>query len=374
MNNKSIYFKNLDLVRFIAAIMVLFNHTIIQTLERFYQEKTTLLIILKTLFNGGTGVSIFFNLSGFLITFLIITEIDYKGKLNLIHFYIRRILRIWPLYYAVLIITFILQPTIKGFLGIDNTLKSNSLYYFSFLSNFDIINIFDNFFGHSAMSQNVTWSVSVEEQFYLLWPLIFFLPRKSWIYIILLIGMFSLNFRHNNSGNPTILYFHTFSVLIDLIIGGLAALIIKEFDIVYRLFQKTNTASHLTTLSFILFVLFYGTEFIFGEYNPIFGRLIKSILFTFLIASLALTKKISFLSLNESSILIKMGKITYSIYLLHPIIMNFIDVCLRNTLYKQSFTKSLSVDITIIFLTFIISWFSYKYFELFFLKLKRFYR
>ena len=106
MNNKiKLYFKNLNGVRFIAAFMVLICH--IELNKKFfnipnYRETTKFL--------GHLGVDLFFVLSGFLITFLLIKEKDLFGKINFKNFYIRRILRIWPLYFLIVIFSLFILP------------------------------------------------------------------------------------------------------------------------------------------------------------------------------------------------------------------------------------------------------------------------
>jgi peptidoglycan/LPS O-acetylase OafA/YrhL len=63
--------------------------------------------------NGALGVNLFFVLSGFLITYLLLSEKERYGKINVLHFYMRRILRIWPLYFLMVIAGFILFPLVK---------------------------------------------------------------------------------------------------------------------------------------------------------------------------------------------------------------------------------------------------------------------
>src|SRR5262249_15856566 len=121
--------------------------------------------------SGWMGVSFFFVLSGFLITYLILREIEVNGKLDILAFYVRRVLRIWPLYYLVIAFGFLCYPLLKSVFGFSSYIETgNSLYYMFFLSNFDVINLghwLGN--GRGAMSTNITWSVAIEEQFYLLW-------------------------------------------------------------------------------------------------------------------------------------------------------------------------------------------------------------
>jgi peptidoglycan/LPS O-acetylase OafA/YrhL len=118
------------------------------------------------LFNGGTGVSIFFVISGFLITSLLLQEQRKRGSISLRGFYLRRAFRILPPLYF-----YIGTVVLLGLLGriaLNRTDILSSLFFFH------------NFTEHSTMwSVEHLWSISVEEQFYLVWPLILFLSMKG---------------------------------------------------------------------------------------------------------------------------------------------------------------------------------------------------
>ena len=111
-----------------------------------------------------TGVLIFFIISGFLITTLLLHELDNSGRINLLKFYFRRTLRIFPPYYFLIAVLLVLR-----FLG-----------YIS-LSNYDVLHAFtytSNYFYPEGWYLGHPWSLSVEEQFYLLWPAILLLSGK----------------------------------------------------------------------------------------------------------------------------------------------------------------------------------------------------
>ncbi|MCX6297258.1 MAG: acyltransferase, partial [Bacteroidetes bacterium] len=141
ISNSKIYFPNLDGLRFAAFLMVYLQHGFFNSIKALDINGTFYEKLISVLCNGGIGVSIFFVLSGFLITYLILVESDLNGKLNVGYFYIRRTLRIWPLYFAVIIFVFLLYPYFKGLYGIAENTCNIPGYYFFFLSNFDVINI-----------------------------------------------------------------------------------------------------------------------------------------------------------------------------------------------------------------------------------------
>jgi peptidoglycan/LPS O-acetylase OafA/YrhL len=156
--------KSLDGVRGLAVSMVIISHLMFLS---NYNEN----FLWKFLKNGWMGVDLFFVLSGYLITSILIAS---KSKKNYFrNFIIRRTLRIFPLYYAVLIIVLICL------FFYQNGNFQNLVWYFTYTSNIGMA-INDNWLhvgGNLELSH--FWSLAVEEQFYLFWPLIiYFIPNK----------------------------------------------------------------------------------------------------------------------------------------------------------------------------------------------------
>lgn len=372
MNQDKLYFKNLDSVRFIAAFMVLLQHCVSPSYKYLGIDNSFLGKILNTVSNGGTGVSIFFVLSGFLITYLMICEYEVNGKISLRNFYIRRVLRIWPLYYLVIAFSFLLYPFLKSIIGMNNPLSSNISYYLTFLSNFDVIHIHKFYPRNDAMSQGITWSVSVEEQFYLFWPLIFILlPKKLWGYSILLVIAGSVVFRVLNNNDSEILYFHTLSVLSDLGIGGLFAYLIKKYKRFRELFENCSSWIHAILFAASFCLLLWGTSIFSFKYSNALSRIFISLSFALIISAQAITKMKSKLNLGNFSFANKWGKYTYGIYLIHPIAFTIIDVLIRIThLPIDNFIGSFGIGIVGIVFTLFLSKISFYYYESGFLKLK----
>lgn len=372
MSNKRLYFKNLDSIRFIAALMVFLQHGMRQTFESLASKGTFLSRFFTAISSGGAGVSIFFVLSGFLITYLLITEYEEQGKITIKNFYIRRILRIWPLYYAVVIFSFFLYPLMKSFVGMSSDSQSKVFYFLTFLSNFDVINIQKYCSGQDVASQNVTWSVSVEEQFYLFWPLLFtFLPRRAWIYAISAVIIGSLTFRILHNADGVVLYFHTFSVLMDLGIGGLFAYAIKNNLRIRTFFESTSTLTHAILFAVFFILLIWGDLLFSFSYAPALGRVAFSLCFVMIIASQAMTTRDSVLNLGKFSFANRWGKYTYGIYLIHPIALTFVEISMRVAHIKSTaFPVLLGTGIAGFILTLLMSWVSYEFFESRFLALK----
>ncbi|GIV43810.1 MAG: hypothetical protein KatS3mg035_0933 [Bacteroidia bacterium] len=104
--SRKIYFENLDGLRFLCFLSVFFFHSFHTDFD-YIKTNYIYHFIKRDLFgNGNLGVNFFFVLSGFLITYLLIEEKKLNGKINILKFWIRRILRIWPLFYLCVIIGF----------------------------------------------------------------------------------------------------------------------------------------------------------------------------------------------------------------------------------------------------------------------------
>ncbi|MEO5648227.1 MAG: acyltransferase, partial [Chitinophagaceae bacterium] len=176
---KKIFFPNLDGLRFVAFFMVYLWHAFKDAFTGLHIQNIYINNLFYTFANGKTGVSIFFVLSGFLITYLILSEIALNGKLDVKRFYIRRSLRIWPLYYLILLVIFVIIPIVIRMMHLDwAKYDMQPFYYLVYLSNFDVLRIYQHG-GNDFLPSTVTWSVAIEEQFYFIWPLFFFIfnPR-----------------------------------------------------------------------------------------------------------------------------------------------------------------------------------------------------
>src|SRR5690606_23311212 len=135
------YFENLDGLRFLLAMVVFFGHSGFGGALQKVIPVNFLDRVIGVFSTGRLGVSFFFTLSGYLITYLIVEEKEETGNFHLGKFYLRRVLRIWPLYYVVLVFSFFIYPWVKVQLGYADQNPYNFLYHLFFLSNFDSISI-----------------------------------------------------------------------------------------------------------------------------------------------------------------------------------------------------------------------------------------
>ncbi len=159
-------FKGLNALRFFAAILVVMHHS-----ETIKQKNGLANVEWLGLFrNGGNAVTFFFVLSGFLITYLLLKERKKSGNVNVKNFYWKRILRIWPLYFLLVIIGTVGLPVIFSLLKVNYDMPyhlGQTWYYFLFF----LPGLVTFFFGHHFLEP--LWSIGVEEVFYLIWAPLF---------------------------------------------------------------------------------------------------------------------------------------------------------------------------------------------------------
>ncbi|HZG00492.1 MAG TPA: acyltransferase, partial [Chitinophagales bacterium] len=162
-SSKNFYIPGLDPLRAVAAVSVAVTHIEQIKTTNGLPNASDLPFFVHT--GGHIGVVLFFVLSGFLITLLLLRELESTGRISYKDFYARRILRIWPLYYFILIATAVLWSYQPSWL--------TALLCFTILPN--VAHVADIGWVPSPP----VWSIGVEEQFYLVWPLVVFLFRKS---------------------------------------------------------------------------------------------------------------------------------------------------------------------------------------------------
>jgi peptidoglycan/LPS O-acetylase OafA/YrhL len=344
INNKPIYFEQLNGIRFIAVFLVLIDHWLIP-LNPFS-------------FLGHLGVVIFFVLSGFLITRILFENADscrYNRSspfVKMIRFIYRRSLRIFPIYFLLLII--------GSFFSLSN-FKDVSIWLISYTPNFYIIThtkwigVWDHL-----------WSLAVEEQYYLLFPyFVFFVSIARYprlLVCMLLLGLgsrfgFYLMASHETKETYWMIsYVNPLAAIDSFGLGGILAYLFHYQKLV---FEKLVSKSYLLPVSLMLFiaVLVLSTHAIYVHDNIweiVFERFFAGIFAFFLIAqSLGNSTWIfgRFLTLNWVSFL---GQISYGIYLYHNVVYNYYHVD-GNTIigYLAKFFPNLSLEMpNFIFLKF----------------------
>ncbi len=277
-------------------------------------------LLLKPIFaltiTGGIGVHIFFTISGFLITFLMLKEESETGKFNLGFFYVRRILRIWPLYYVVMVLGLYILPHVNNAFHDSG----NELMNMTFLNNFAM--------RVSASNINIAWSVAIEEQFYLIWPLLFIFFRNKKLLSFVCITLFAISTFYTLDFQDT--YADTMANLRYLMMGCLGA-------IFYYKHKPSISTSYLMEAKSFYFILILGIFLTVAKdfYGPYYYfSLVLLPLFYLYLVVFSVEKSTEN---DPQSIFSRLGKYTYGMYMYHPIVLIFTGI----------FFKSVGINYTI---------------------------
>jgi peptidoglycan/LPS O-acetylase OafA/YrhL len=355
---KTVYLPGLNGLRAIAALAVVISHITLQLGEFGLNNK-----ILGTDIDGNAsglllaryGVTIFFTLSGFLITFLLLKEREINGYVRVKDFYVRRILRIWPLYYLYFVVCVV---TILGY-GI--TYSPSSIPYYVFLAaNVPFI------VGKALPFLAHYWSLGVEEQFYLFFPQLAKqsnrrLLKTALVFIVVLLSLkflFWVLYRKFAIELPflaiSVTRIHT------MLIGVVGAILY------YSKHQPFfSLATHKLTQIISWTCVFMVAISRFHIFSAIDQEII-SIIALFLIMG-QVTKRNSLIDL-ENTICDFIGKISYGMYVIHPILIFYLSRLfgnLANTVANYFVLYFLMISATIF-----LAYLSYEFYEKKFLKAK----
>ena len=316
---------------------------------------------------GVLGLEYFFVLSSFLISVIILEEKKQTNSFNIPNFLVRRTLRVWPLYFLILAIGLIVV-SLPSLLALDLDLQPLPPwpYLVFFLVNFYIIGHGTEFLFFIAF----LWSISVEEQFYLLWSFIMKFIYKYFAVLCWVLIIASVVFRIVYLDSSRMLYFHTVSTLGNFGVGGLLALsVFKE-----RKWIGLMNSLPLISISFIYLFIFSCVilfhEFVKSEIFMVFERLFYSILFAFLIAEQAFGRNHWF-EFGRIKLFDHFGKISYGLYCFHGVIVTLFIQVIKAFYPNHGLWESIFLFPIIIFAaTILISHLSYRYFERYFLGLK----
>lgn len=298
------FFSSLDGLRCIAIVAVVYHHA--------NEGRTRWLLETR----GFLGVDLFFVISGFLIVTLLLRERDRRGSFSLRNFYARRALRIMPLYYGVLTLCLVVFTLVLTRGKMAGPILHDLPYCFSYTSNWVAL----------ASFLSITWSLSAEEQFYLLWPPIEkYLARPLLALVVLIVlsqtiqlGLIDawlltvFGFGHDQ---PTMLRESTFT---PILLGVLAAHVLHErrgYDWAARLLGFR--AAPLCLLAAVLLALGFLPEDLRGT-----PRLFVHLLFLLLITSAVVREDHVLASAFDLAPVRRIGVVSYGIYLFHMFVLH----------------------------------------------------
>jgi len=305
---------------------------------------------------GRLGVDLFFVLSGFLITGILLDSKQLDGYFK--NFYARRALRIWPLYYAVLLVFFVVAPLLFAHRLFD-TSERTWAYYVTYTQN-----LFGGF-PHSTPLQP-TWSLAVEEQYYVLWALVvYFFSRKAlrnWLIGMILFSTVLRAVSYFHGASLEFLHNFTLNRLEPLAAGGLAAVWLRSGRASFLTWRRGAWIAILLGVGGVCLVLVD-----WGIPTMIFDYAFVAAAFAGVIA-LALvgnTARWSFGKVLMQPWLTYTGKISYGIYLIHVPIFMAIAYAAQGKWGKQAipFERQVLIAAVAFAAAFLLASLSWRYFE-----------
>jgi peptidoglycan/LPS O-acetylase OafA/YrhL len=370
----------LDGIRGIAILLVVLgHHTVMRQstlFDRAYVNLTRL---------GWSGVDLFFVLSGFLITGILY---DARGRAHYYrNFYVRRTLRIFPVYYAFVFFTLAISPrlwpdTDLAAMGRAAMSDTSEAWYWLYLSN--VLFALKDGFGHPNLA--VTWSLAIEEQFYLVWPVVVaLLGRRSlmWTCVGLMAGALALRTALVMGGaGSTVPYVLPFCRIDALAAGGFVALALREDPEAAPLVAWARRVAPAALLTF--FGIWYVEDPFDNESwtEPMMqtaGYTMLALFFGSLVALTATSRQGSALSRVFGAPLLRtFGKYSYALYLVHVPVRRWVrdtyfPVAAFPTWLGSPLPGQLLFYVVATAPAFLLAWASWHLYEKQMLKLKRFF-
>jgi peptidoglycan/LPS O-acetylase OafA/YrhL len=357
-----IYFKNLDFLRFLAAYMIILLHSYFGWKEHFtaspfanFLSASALAKVELVTHNFSFGVDIFFIISGFLLTYLLLAEHEKTGKVDVVKFYIRRAFRIWPLYFFMLLTA----PLMAYFFHEQN--PGYGLYFF-FAGNFDVI-----IQGVKSCSTDHLWSICVEEHFYLFCPLMIgFIPPKKLPQVLFSIVFASIVFRGfillYSANYGAQIYLNTLSRIDVLALGSFFGYLVYHRKIQF------NHPLWIRLLVYSTFIfIFFNVDYV--GCGTFFSATIQKYFFVLCVAywigNFMFNPKAK-LAIKKPNIFHQFGKISYGLYMFNPVIIAIVLIFFSRYSLHNFFLFLVITQVLI----WLVCYLSYRFFELPFLALK----
>lgn len=402
MDSSRTYFQGLNSLRFFAALAVVLTH--IELVKKLLYHECTLW--LKTedwiignawqsivregpvqaiswlspfiTFGGYFGVIFFFVLSGFLITYLLLQEKERSHTVAIKYFYIRRILRIWPIYFLLIVLGFFVFPHIPWFEVPSQQRVLRDNFWFSLITYATMIPNFGfAYVMESIPNLGQLWSIGVEEQFYLFWPVVIYFSRnyvRTILFFIALLLCFKAGalaiiniFFTAPKINPDFLQFTTIDVFQrflgslkfeSMAIGALGACLVFENRTFHLSVIYHRVTQILALLALPAVILFTPASLYKGLY------LLLSVPCLIIIMNVGCNPN-SLLRFRHKT-LNYLGKISYGIYMYHlaciaftyHMIDYFLDLPFHINLWQNLLIYTVSISLTLL-----VSSLSYRFIE-----------
>lgn len=308
MSKRLAYSPRLDGLRAIAALMVLFTHYILDVGGPGFRY-------------GWNGVQIFFVISGYLITLILLSQKNEAAVPRLkmtANFVIKRALRLFPVYYLYITVLVI----ISVYTGLWLTKEGTLWHFYTYTQNYLFLK---EGFQSSLISH--TWSLAVEEQFYLFWPfVIFFIPRRAELWVLIAVFL---------TGIASKIYFIHFYytpgtvkgvTLIHFDMLGAGALL--AYCMYYQVEAVKKFMNRYSTLLFVAGLAVSLTQTITGYEDAVLLPLSLAVMAVALVFMCTHKTNAAKYSILEWPVLVRIGKISYGVYLYHKPVPYFVKAVL----------------------------------------------
>ena len=350
------YYPALDGLRGLAILLVLLYHNF--SFIPFFNF-------------GWLGVDLFFVLSGYLITNILVTTVNTKDYYK--NFYLKRILRIFPLYYfSFVLLVFVIPLLFPNLLKVD-FYRTNQHWFWLYLQNWLLI--FKSSDNNTAL--NHFWSLAVEEQFYLIWPIIVALLKDAkrllifCLTLLFIVIIFRFHIGNNTSIYSNYNWIFLFTRIDGILLGATVALILKiNPNIITKYFTLL-----ILFLAGINFFVYYINKTHFQKLDvwSICGYTTFSAIFCLLTFELINPQYKFFIKIISFRAFRILGKYSFGLYIFHwPIFVAF-NQKITNFFFELNLNQLYSMLLTSIGLTicaFLMAVLSYHSLEKFFLRLK----
>lgn len=371
MNNRptpaNAYFHGLDGLRFLAFLVVLGSHLTHPLTARYTDG--LLGYFLDWFRYGYLAVDLFFVLSAFLISWWGLREIQNKGQFQFGYYFVRRALRIWPLYFL-MVLTCLVIIQLQSSTGMEVSEMPSIWYYLTFTLNF------------AAVSQDqflmvILWSISVEEQYYIVNGLLLKYGKKWFLPVNIAAFTGSIVFRFMYLDEPLTLHYHSLSVLACFAAGNILAYVVthREWSAKLKIFfngQQANVPLFLLLLSLAFYPILAEVKWLFAT-----EKIWIPVLFVFAIAY-QVFRSTGLFALEGRKALNYLGKISYGLYCFHGLVIAVIINVLQLGGYvyppESPWLALLVIPIVSLGLTVLVSHLSYRWFETPILRLKERFR
>jgi peptidoglycan/LPS O-acetylase OafA/YrhL len=364
----------LDALRFVAAFFVIIGHCQavlynVHAIEVYAPFASKL---------GSFGVDFFFALSGFLISYLLLKELDDTDTIHIPHFYARRFLRIWPLYFLVGIFSILFGTAMSFYFGAwlgyppaeqgTGQLLENLFYLCTFTINFQTLWHLGNPFQVAHF-----WSLAVEEQFYLLWAPVLKRFKKALLPTILLFcGLgFLLSLPPDTwfEGYQNFQYNFTANRFFQFGIGGLLAWLLRH-DYLTPQYKQSKYSQYAVQLAYLIpmSLFLFGAYYYPKAYKDGYEQIVNGVISVGIIACAIAPHSVFKL---ENPVLKYLGRISFGIYVFHILAVRLAEKILLDYCHMPISTTYFVCYLGLsTFLAIALAALSYAFYEKPFLRLK----